>query len=125
MQSEQRHSLDFSYNSLLCVPGRDCKLSLRINAAWCAGVICERPGCGGSRDCNVPVDFTGMSWAILRAAGYGSRAGMDSREGDQKRQHSCAISTCIASNVLSKRAWNAALPRFGKRSSPKSNFINL
>ncbi len=33
--------------------------------------------------------------------------------------------TCIANNVLSRRAWNVSLPRFVKRSSPKSNFISL
>jgi len=32
---------------------------------------------------------------------------------------------CIASNVLSSRAWNAFVPRLLKRSSPKSYFISL
>ena len=40
-------------------------------------------------------------------------------------QVSCDSKTCIANNVLSKHAWKAPLPRFVKRSSPKSNFINL
>ena len=33
-------------------------------------------------------------------------------------QPSWANSTCIASSVLSKRAWNDEVPRFVKRSSP-------
>jgi len=37
----------------------------------------------------------------------------------------CDSNTCIANNLLSRRAWNVSLPRFVKRSSPKSNFINL
>jgi hypothetical protein len=40
-------------------------------------------------------------------------------------QDSCDSNTCIANNVLSKRAWNVSLPRLVKRSSPKSNFISL
>lgn len=40
-------------------------------------------------------------------------------------QDSCESNTCIASNVLSRRAWNVSLPRLVKRSSPKSNFISL
>jgi hypothetical protein len=35
------------------------------------------------------------------------------------RQLSCDSKTCIANNVLSKRAGNASLPRFVKRSSPR------
>ena len=40
-------------------------------------------------------------------------------------QDSSDSNTCIANNVLSRRAWNVSLPRFVKRSSPKSNFISL
>ena len=40
-------------------------------------------------------------------------------------QDSCDSKTCIANNVLSRLAWNVLLPRFVKRSSPKSNFISL
>ena len=36
-----------------------------------------------------------------------------------------ASAKCIASSVLSNRAWNDFVPRLLSRSSPKSNFINL
>ena len=67
-----------------------------------------------------------MEKATTRAAINGDRVrGQEIFAGSAVDQNSCACNTCIANNVLSRRAWKALLPRFVKRSSPKSNFISL
>ncbi len=64
--------------------------------------------------------------AATRAAIYGgSVRGQGISTQPTSGQDACDNSTCIANNVLSRRAWNVSLPRFVKRSSPKSNFISL
>lgn len=48
-----------------------------------------------------------------------------SNGGRRDSPHLWASVKCIASKVLSSRAWKAFVPRLLKRSSPKSYFINL
>ena len=88
----------------------------RLGPPW-GGVVCvvamDEAGDYGEMD-------------VTRAAGN-TRSARDevSSASPIDAQHSCDRSTCIANKVLSKQAWNVLLSRFVKRSSPKSNFINL
>ena len=64
--------------------------------------------------------------AVMRAAINGNPVrGQEISTHPTADQDSCDSNTCIANNVLSRRAWNVSLPRFVKRSSPKSNFISF
>ena len=89
-------------------------------------MLFEWPSCGVADDLAVDERVDCMEKAATRAAiDVAPVRGQEISTHPSSDQDSCDSNTCIANNVLSRRAWNVSLPRFVKRSSPKSNFISL
>ncbi len=101
-------------------------LSLRINYEAAFRVLFKRARGGVAHELFVEETVDCKEKAATRAAIYGGPVrGQGISTQPTSGQDSCDNSTCIANNVLSRHAWNVSLPRFVKRSSPKSNFISL
>ena len=89
-------------------------------------MLFEWPRCGVADASSVEERIDCMEKAATRAAINGNPVrGQEISTHPTSGQDSSDSNTCIANNVLSRRAWNVSLPRFVKRSSPKSNFISL
>ena len=89
-------------------------------------MLFEWPRCGVADASSVEERIDCMEKAATRAAiDCAPVRGQELSTHRTADQDSCESNTCIANNVLSRRAWNVSLPRFVKRSSPKSNFISL
>ena len=101
-------------------------MSLRINYGAAFSVLFKRARGGVVHELFVEETVDCKEKVATRAAINGNPVrGQEISTHPTSGQDSCDSSTCIANNVLSRRAWNVSLPRFVKRSSPKSNFISL
>ena len=100
--------------------------SPRINSGASFSELVQRTRGGVAHDLFVEETVDCKQKAVMRAAINGNLVrGQEISTHPTADQDSCDSNTCIANNVLSRRAWNVSLPRFVKRSSPKSNFISL
>ncbi len=101
-------------------------MSLRINSEGAGKLLFGWPRWGAAGDLAVEEKVDCNEKAATRAAINGNPVrGQEISTHPTSDQDSSDSNTCIANNVLSRRAWNVSLPRFVKRSSPKSNFISL
>ena len=100
--------------------------SLRIKYEAAFWVLFKRARVGVAHEFFVEETVDCKEKAATRAAITGNPVrGREVSTHPAYDQDSSDSNTCIANNVLSRRDWNVSLPRFVKRSSPKSNFISL